>query len=174
MFCRIPIAKESFAGGGIENWLNSVAEPTNKKILTATLEFLNKVEKTDYRTGKTSIEISELDIESQPITFPMPSNTPFYGTFGEKIQWLSEAGICPYRLATKTLSKAGENSKMYDEDIPALVLSMDDLGVGFEACLIPLTLSLIVFICEVVYQKVTAYLIAFYIVSTFWKLNAIH
>lgn len=169
MFFRIPIAEESFAGGGIENWLNSVAEPTNKKILTATLEFLNKVEKTDYRTGKTSIEISELDIESQPITFPMPSNTPFYETFKEKIQWLAEAGICPYRLAAKTLSQAGENSMMYDEEIPALVLSMDDLGIGFEFCLFPLLLSLLAFILEIIHSRIKELLTVLIVMNAYFK-----
>lgn len=111
------------------------------------------MEKYNFRNGKTSIEISEeFKLETQMITFPIPSGSPFYEVFGEQIVRLLEAGICPYRL-TGSLLNMKVKTKRYDEEIPALVLSMEDLGVGFEVCLIPLALSIVSFIFEVIYAK---------------------
>lgn len=154
--------------------MNSVAEPSNRRGFGATLEFLDKVEKTDYRNGKTSIENSNLESRFQRISFPIQFFSPFYEVFVEKIQALIEAGICPHRLAGQLYSKRFR-SKMFDEEIPALVLSMEDLGVGFEICLIPLGLSVVVFVLEVIYAKVKRlvgnYLVAAFVVLAFIKIN---
>lgn len=164
--------KESFFRVDIQNFLNSVAEPKNKKIFPTTLEFLDKVEKTDYRSGKTSIVVSDLDLETQAIFFPMLLNNPFYETFEDIIQRLTEAGICPYRLIAKffTFMKSEmQTNKMFDEEIPALVLSMEDLGIGFEFCLIPLLLSLLVFSFEVIYPRLEKYLTALTTIVVFFN-----
>lgn len=150
-----------------------MAEPANKKVISTTMEFLDKIEKLTYRNGKTSIEISEeVKSDSQAITFPMRSFSPFYETFSERIQRLMEAGICPHRLAGSVLSSKMTN-KRYDEEIPALVLSMDDLGVGFEVCMIPLALSAVVFVFELCYLKLKRllrkYPFAMFVVVYFMK-----
>lgn len=137
------------------------------------MEFLERIEKTSYRNGKSSIEISEnIKLKFEQTIFPIRNLSPFYGIFNKMIQQLVETGFCPHRLLGKTLSSKTKN-KMFDEEIPALVLSMDDLGVGFEICLIPLSLSLTVFIFEVFYskakQKVQEYLTAVFAVLTFIK-----
>lgn len=166
---RIPIDPESRLGPVYNRWMNAVAEPTNRKVVAATVQFLDVLEQSSYRSGKTSIEISEDNMEAQLITFPIKSSSPFYQVFSEKIQRLIEAGICPHRLAGRIIFK--ESNKMFDEEIPALVLSMDDLGVGFYACLIPLALSALVFIVEVICAKVIPtmkeYLAALFAVLTF-------
>lgn len=60
---------------------------------------------------------------------------------------------------------------MYDEEIPALVLSMEDLGIGFGVCLIPLVLSVTVFVFEVIFsttkQTAKEYLAALFVALTF-------
>lgn len=152
-------------------WMDVVSEPSNRKIVSATLEFLDKLERLSYRHGKTSIEVSQaIEVESQMITFAMRSFSPFYEIFNNKIQMLVEAGICPHRLKRYNNWKKTRN-KRFDEEIPPLVLSMDDLGVGFEVCLIPLALSLLVFVFEIVWPKVkqilTEYLTALFLVLTF-------
>lgn len=133
--------------------MNAVAEPSNKRVFDATLEFLEQVEKLKFRNGKTSIEISEeVQLDTQKIAFPIRSFSPFYEIFKTIIQWLLEAGICPHRLGRLFMKVQGKG-KMFDEEIPALVLSMDDLGIGFGACLIPLAFGVAVFILETTYPK---------------------
>lgn len=151
-FFRIPIDPESFSNQHPPKWADAVAEPTNRKAFAATLEYMSMLEKFSYRNGKTSIEVSDFNLQPQTITFPIRSHSPFCGEFQEKIQRLLEAGICPHRLAKKLFPKPEKRykmNKMYDEEIPALVLSMDDLGVGFEICSIPLVLSVAIFIYEI-------------------------
>lgn len=108
--------------------MEAVAEPSNRKIFSATLEFLAMTEKYRYRNGKTSIEISELDFRTQPIIFPIKHSSPFYEVFEEKIQNLIEAGLCPHRLSGHVVSTMQRLPKRFDEEIPPLVLSMGDLN----------------------------------------------
>lgn len=109
----------------------------------------------------------------QEINFPVRSFSPFYEIFNEKIQRLVEAGICPHRLVGRISFEKSVN-KRFDEEIPALVLSMDDLEIGFELCLIPLMLSVAVFIFEVFYTKmkqtVKDHLLAACIILAFIKI----
>lgn len=139
------------------------------------MEFISQVETDAYRNGKTSIEISEeIKLPSALIDFPVPNFSPFYEVFEETIQKLIEAGVCPLRLDDHLISRIVPPSyAAYDEEIPPLVLSMEDLGVGFEVCLIPLAFSLVVFIFEVIYPKakqiVKDYLTASFTVLTFIK-----
>lgn len=102
----------------------------------------------------------------------MRSYSPFFEIFADNIQKLVEAGFCPHRLAGIITSSRRE---LYEDEIPPLVLSMDDLGVGFEVCLIPLALSLLVFVSEVIYSKVRKtvkdYLTALFAVVTFLKIS---
>lgn len=158
LFFRIQVDSESHAKANPYIWFNAVAEPANRRIVAATLEFLENLEKLSYRNGKTSIEILENNkLGAQRITFQMPSYSPFWKIFNERIQSLLEAGMCPHRLADHILSERSMNTR-FDEEIPPLVLSMDDLGVGFGVCLIPLALSVSVFVFEVAYSKVKLFL----------------
>lgn len=137
------------------------------------MEYLDKIEKLHYRSGKTSIDISEeIELERKLITFPVRIFSPFYKQIEDTIQKLLEAGICPYRLNGK-LSEEKFRNKRFDEEIPPLVLSMEDLGIGFEVCMIPLALSFFVFSVEIIWprMKLSAkeYLTAVYVVFTFFE-----
>lgn len=46
-----------------------------------------------------------------------------------------------------------------DDCVPALVLNLEDLGIGFLVCMIPLALSLVAFILELVMPQKKAILI---------------
>lgn len=155
--------------------MEAVAEPSNKKVFAATVEFVKQFEKYHYRNGKSSVEISEeIKIESQMITFPTRSFSPFYEVFKEKIQGFVEAGIRFDMYARKKLMTT-QRIDSYDEEIPALVLSMEDLGVGFEVCLIPLALSVALFAFEVIYSKIRKFvnesLVAAFAVLTFIRIH---
>lgn len=132
------------------------------------LDYLEKLEKYYFRSGKSSLTILDEDIRSLEITFPMLPFSPFIEGFQEKIQRLVEAGICPNRMNGSIVAASSEN-KMYDEEVPPLVLTLDDLGIGFAACLIPLLLSFAVFFIEIAIPKIFQlrdYFIAVFVLKT--------
>lgn len=97
------------------------------------MEYLDKIEKLHYRSGKTSIDISEeIELGRKLITFPIRIFSPFYEQIDDTIQKLLEAGICPHRLNGK-LSEEKFRNKRFDEEIPPLVLSMKILELGLKS-----------------------------------------
>lgn len=137
----------------IEEWLDIIAEPKNERTLMITLQFLNILEKSRYRSGKPSFRFLNVEGRTILIAFAMTPFDPFFEEFDEKIQRLLEAGVCPYRLNGDIIPIDDKND-LYDEEVPPLVLSMDDLGIGFIVCLIPLTLSIFVFMIEIAVPRI--------------------
>lgn len=137
----------------IEQWLDIIAEPKNERTLIITHKFLNILEKYRYRSGKPSFSFLNDKEAEVLIAFAMTPFDPFFEEFDEKIQRLIEAGVCPYRLNGDIIPIDGKN-ELYDEEVPPLVLSMDDLGIGFIVCLIPLTLSIFVFMIEIAIPRI--------------------
>lgn len=144
------------------------------------IKYLEGFEKLKYRSGKSSLQVfKEFKIAPIDLTFPIRTFSPFFEIIDEVIQRLKEAGICPDRLLGVAVGVNFKN-KLYDEEIPALVLSMEDLGIGFQICLIPLSFSAVVFLLEVVYSKsrkmlllMTDYIAALFTVLTFIKIGQI-
>lgn len=114
---------------------------------------MEALEKHFYRSGKTSVATADVSLEPHFISFAMTPFSPCFKDFSEIIQRLVEAGVCPDRLAGRT-SNAKLRNELYDKEVPVLVFSMDNLGVGFEICLIPLVLSALAFIFEIIYFKI--------------------
>lgn len=135
---------------------------------------MEALEKHFYRSGKTSVAIADVTLAPIFISFAMTPFNPYSEIFFEIIQRLIEAGICPDRLAGRTSNVKLRNT-LYDEEVPPLVLSMDDLGVGFEVCLIPLTLSFVAFIfevlCPIIKQNILEYAVAIYSVVAFTRMR---
>lgn len=144
----------------ILDWLDIIAEPKNERTLIITSQFLNILEKSRYRSGKPSFRFLNVEERTIMLAFAMTPFDPFFEEFDEKIQKLLEAGVCPYRLNGDIIPIDGKND-LYDEEVPALVLSMDDLGIGFIVCLIPLTLSVFVFAIELAIPRIRILLKAF-------------
>lgn len=142
-FVRIPI---EFGHFDICDMLNIAAVSENKKMLPATYELIAATQKKDYRSGKSSIQVIKDKTLPMEITFSMEPFHPFFEEFHDKIQRLIESG-------TMRFNEAGQ-SFGFDEEVPPLVLSMDDLGIGFVVCMIPLTLGAIAFIVEVLSPNV--------------------
>lgn len=128
--------------------LEIVAEPENKRTLSMTEECLKILESSRYRSGKSSLNFLTVHESSVLHAFALTPFDPFFEQFDEKIQTLIEAGTCPYRMNGEIVEYGGKND-LYDEEVPPLVLSMDDLGIGFIVCVIPLALSVFVFFIEV-------------------------
>lgn len=87
------------------------------------------------------------------VTFSIKRFTPFFDEFKDKIQRLVEAGICPHRLAGTISLDLGKRS---ENELPALVLIMDDLRIAFLVCLVPLVLAVVAFICELLIPRLKA------------------
>lgn len=113
-----------------------------------TLEYLSFVERTLYRSGKSSLEMLNENVAPVFVLFAISHFSPFLEEFDEKIQILKEAGLCPYRLISNT--DHSYKFDLHDTVVPPLVLSVEDLGIGFLVCLVPLTLSVVAFIMELV------------------------
>lgn len=129
------------------------AEAANKNTQAITLEFIDTIEKSFYRSGKTSLTVLDYNVGTQFITFPLSPFSPFYEDFHETILRLIEAGICPDRMNGK-MKKVVFQSKRRNEDVPPLVLTLDDLGIGFIVCSVPLCFSALVFLLEVLIPKI--------------------
>lgn len=90
----------------------------------------------------------EEPLRHEIITFTMPLYSPFFEEFKDIVQRLIESGICPEMLGGKKYSFV-YSAERTDNEVPALVLIMDDLAIRFLVCLLPLALSVVAFVCEV-------------------------
>lgn len=106
------------------------------------------------------------------ITFTMSPFDPFFEEFDQKIKQFAEAG-----MVGKLIYLKRRVNKLYNEEVPALVLTMNDLGIGFLICLVPTALSAVVFFFEVsiprirsLARKLRDVLVAVYVVLVSIKL----
>lgn len=122
-----------------------VVEAENEKTISASLEAIANIEKLRYRSGKTSLKI--IQDETVPLIqfFMMATFHPFFQIFHDTVHRLMETG------ATKIPKTI--NNQLYDDEVPALVLTMDDLGIGFLVCSVPLILGALAFVVEVAITK---------------------
>lgn len=118
------------------------------------MEFLKLREKEVYRSGKFSFNLLCEELRPIYLTFAMKPYSPLYEKFDETIQKLCQGGFCYEKLAGLHPKKISYKDTTMDNDkVPALILSIDDLGIGFEICSIPATLSVIAFVAEVLTSK---------------------
>lgn len=146
-----------------------VTEAENKKTQALTIENIDRIEKEFYRSGKTSLKVLDHNLQTVFITFPLSPYDPFYQEFHGTILRLIDAGICPSRMNGRIDLKVSQE-KRRDEGVPALILTMDDLGIGFIVCSVPLCLSIVTFWFEILVSKISELavemrngLVAFYV-----------
>lgn len=128
----------------VDEWIDIIAEPANKKTLVATAEFMEFFEKRAYRNGKLSIGFLNQKLPGIFTSFPMAPLDPFFEEFDEKIQMFVESGV----FIVTILQFKYNVRTMYNEEVPPLVLTLDDLSVGFIVCLVPMALGVIAFLVE--------------------------
>lgn len=126
----------------VDTWIDIIAESKNKKTLIASAELLDILEKRTYRHGKSSVSFLVEKIPQTLISFSFLPFDPFFEEFNQKIRWLIEAGFF------KLFSSSYQKNKMYNEEVPPLVLTVDDLSIGFEVCFVPMVLGIVVFLLE--------------------------
>lgn len=152
--------------------LEYFAEAANKMTMRTTLEYIKIVELKNYRSGKSSFSyLEENYLDPIWVTFPMYKLDVLFDEFQEKSLQLIQVGLC--RQYWK------QDKIMFDEAVPPLVLSMTDLEIGFIACLMPLSMSVLAFISEVttprvrsMAQSIKEKVIAAFIIFSFYNLKA--
>lgn len=136
-----------------------VAEPENKLIYLTTISFVGALEREHFkrRGDRMSLSFLGVDLPHETVTIPFKNFSPFYEEFKEIIQKFLNFG---FRLIGQ---HKAENFKHFhffhlgiDDDVPALILKMDDLVIGFLVCSAPLTLSFLSFFCEVLKPRIKA------------------
>jgi len=108
------------------------------------MDKIKMLEKEHYRTGFSSLHVLDEVIRMYSISLHLKKFSPFHEIFNQKIGEILASGL------VDAMSKAmvREQSKSNFEDIGPQVLTMDHLGVGFLAWLIPFMCSLIAFSFE--------------------------
>lgn len=151
--------------------LNIAVEAENKKTLPATFEILASLQKQAYRSGKSSIQIIKDKVIPMMTVFSMEPFHPFFEEFYLQTKRLIESGTMKFNEDLRI--------RRYDEEIPALMLTMTDLGIGFTACLIPLALGAIAFVVEVAIPKAKIFankilemIMAVFVVKAFLRAQA--
>lgn len=128
-----------------------LVEPENKLVFLTTEGLVADIERKYLREGKMSVKYLDSELRTQSVAFSMRKFTIFFEEFKSKIQTLIETGQFKRISSGKNFKRLHEN---IDADVPPLVLNMDDLEIGFLACLVPLALSVVAFVCELAESRI--------------------
>lgn len=96
-----------------------------------------------------SVKVLEKNLWHEFLVFSMNNFSLLFEEFKHTMQALVEMG---YILSLKRSHRIVPHFKFHhegiDDVVPALVLTLDDLSIGFIVCLIPLILAVLAFIFE--------------------------
>lgn len=122
-----------------------VVEPENKAVSQTTDGFFKIFLNQKYRSGTSSLRALDEVLQLMTGGCGFKKFSPFFEVFNEKIGQLIAAGV---------LKEFNErflpSIKTKTDEIGPQVLTMEHLGLGFIACLIPLGLAIAVFCMEFV------------------------
>ena len=130
-----------------EEFFNVVSEPANRATILTFKYTIKFIEAEKFRSGSTSLVLLEENYKMLPSGIIFKTFSPYFEIYNEMLAWLESNGLMEHWRR-----KFQFYSSSLPEDIGPQVLTMDHLRVGFLACLIPLFLSVIVFIGELIYQ----------------------
>lgn len=122
-----------------------VSEPANKGFILAYTNLIQTYNVRYYRHGMSSLSLMNepIGLSFAGLTFKLYS--PLYESVNEKLLQMVSNGLMSDYV---NLLNNPRGRKATMEDIGPQVLTMDDLGIGFQFCCIPLVLSVIVFLLE--------------------------
>lgn len=152
MFFVLSISLKYVPGG---DPFNLVVEPENKLVFLTTVNVVDQFETHLYQDGKMSLKFLEEELRSELTLIAIRKFSPFFEEFKMRIQMMVETEF-------KVLSTNGNSKHFRDQhekindSVPALILSIDDLKIGFLVCCVPLALSVVIFFCEVLRPKLLA------------------
>lgn len=124
--------------------LDIVAETANIGTFLVAKRHLAYAEDEAYRSGFSSLSLLEDGFDSSFVGFNFKSFCPFYETFKSRLDQMTSAGII-LRIVDNFFHFKSNQKKM---EIGPQVLTMEHLAVGFLICLIPLALSIVAFVGE--------------------------
>lgn len=129
-----------------------VVEPKNKLVVLTTVNFVAQIQSKMVRSGVMSVKILDEELRAELILFSITKFLPFFEEFQTKIQQniIENGHLAKMFRFYKNIARLKASYDSIDDIVPALVLNMADLEIGFLVCLIPLALSVIAFICELV------------------------
>lgn len=124
-----------------------ITEPENRLVCKTSFQLLAYFTRTHFKEGKMSLRFLDEQTKPQLLAFKIQPFSPLFEECNYQLQSLTENGL------TKTLFNRGHRKVQYrnddiNDDVPPLVLNMEDLGIGFLVCLVPLTLTFVAFVCE--------------------------
>lgn len=131
--------------------LDIVAEPANKATTMASSIQLERFENQVYRSGSSSISLLDEVYIIQSCGFAFPPFSPFFETFNAKIDQMISNGIIDHERKMQNDPKLATI-----EESEAQVITLEDLGLGFEICLISMAISLTAFIIELLIDFITS------------------
>lgn len=122
-------------------------EPENKLAWFVTEEFVSVFERNKIRDGKPSWKFLDEQLKKHPILFAMPLYSPYFKVVKKILMQLVEGGFANGKIGQNMAAEDCRPERTNNE-VPALILDMEDLTIGFLLCLIPLALSVVAFFCE--------------------------
>lgn len=131
-----------------------IAEPTNRATMIGLPTALLYIENRIYRSGHSSLSILDEKLRNLYIGFSFKHFSPFYEILNEIVGHLSSSG-----LIHRWNDLNPKSRKKEFEDIGPQVLTMEHIAIGFQTCLIPFLLSIIVFVIELGYNYVVRKLV---------------
>lgn len=134
---------------------DQVAEPLNRKTTMSTRSNFRRFQNLAYRTGLSSLAVLDDNILTTCFGFTFTSVSPFYETFTEKIGQMISSGLYEKWQGEHDLHyERSKIVKLRNEEVGPQVLTLDHLCICFQLWLIPLTLSFVVFLYEVLNIRV--------------------
>lgn len=126
-----------------------IVEPTNRATMIGLPTALLYIENRFYRSGHSSLSILDEKLRTLYIGLSFKQFSPFYEVLNEIVGYLTSGGLI--NLWNDLNPK---HRKREFEDIGPQVLTMEHIAIGFQTCLIPFTLSTIVFVIELAFNYV--------------------
>jgi hypothetical protein len=121
-------------------------EPENKLTIFGIGKIMSFINNAGFKSGVSSLIVLEEKIKNFYVGMMFDRENPFYDSINELILYLMSGGFIDYW--TKNNLNQRKMFKL-NEKVGPQVLTMSHLGIGFLICLIPLVLSLIMFLFEI-------------------------
>ena len=135
-------------GDEFDKQLEIVSEPSNHAAQECFAIKIDHINQYEYRSGTTSlITLAENYVTNHHGILFKPFD-PFFEVYNEYKGWLESNGIMEKWRRDNLVRKTKP------EEIGPQVLTMDHLGIGFSACLIPAIISIAAFILENLWSRV--------------------
>lgn len=124
--------------------LNIIAEPANRASAITSKLVLNIIHYRIYRSGFSSLVLLDENVMSSCRAMNFPPFSPFYEEFNGKVSRMISGGLIEYWYS----NYLGLKKAIRVDEIGPEILTMEHLEIGFVICLIPMVLSILVFISE--------------------------